>query len=204
MAEFDKYKSSILEIEGGYQNNPHDPGNYNSRGELVGTNHGISAKLYEKVIGRPPTVADMKSITKERALSIFYNWFWVPMMANKIDSQAIAETFVDHGINAGIPRAVRLMQHVLNDYFYAGLKVDGRMGPKTLAAVNASPERELFDAYNTARIDYYESLNNAHFEHGWKNRVYRLWHKYRYLGGGMAGLILLAGLIFILRKYAFP
>ncbi len=199
MADFEKFKNSILEAEGGYQADPDDPGNYNSRGELVGTNHGISARFYERILGYPPSVSDMRAITKEKALQLFRQYFWEPLLADQIRSQAVAETLVDHGINAGKRTAVKLMQRVLNDYFLFDLDIDGIMGSKTLNAINSSPEKQLFDAYNQARIDYYASLGNGKWLRGWINRVNRLWNKYKF-GIGLAGLVTLAGIFFLTRK----
>ena len=59
MAKFDPAYSIVLRLEGGYQNNPADKGNYNSLGDLVGTKYGISAPVLEQWIGRPPTKMDM-------------------------------------------------------------------------------------------------------------------------------------------------
>ena len=197
MADWNKYKDTILELEGGYQKHPSDPGNYNSRGELVGTNHGISAILYERIIGYPPSEYDMRNITKQEAQNIFYRYYWLPMRADKIRSQAIAETFIDHGINAGKRTSVKMMQRLLNNEYYTNLEVDGIVGPKTLKAINAAPEKDLFDKFNEARIRYYESLGRPVFLAGWIARVNRIWEKYKYLGGGLASLAFAVGIFFL-------
>lgn len=196
MADFEKYKNTILEVEGGYQADPDDPGNYNSLGELVGTNHGISARFYERVLGYPPSVSDMKAITKDLALKLYKKYYWDPLLADYINSQAVAETFVDHGINAGKRTAIKIMQRVLNENFYTNLQVDGIMGNQTLRAINSSPEKELFDLYNQARINYYMSIGNGKWIRGWINRVNRIWNKYKYIGGGLASLMMLVGIFF--------
>lgn len=100
MASYELFKSSLERAEGGYQNLINDKGNYNSKGERVGTNHGISAKFYEKIIGRPPSIDDMKAITKFNAHLLFENEFWGKVRANDIQSQAVAEMIADHAINA--------------------------------------------------------------------------------------------------------
>ena len=90
MADINLYKETALKLEGGYQKLSSDPGNYNSKGELVGTNFGVSAKAYESWINRPPTEEDIRSITKELATYIFKVWYWDAVRASEIHSQAVA------------------------------------------------------------------------------------------------------------------
>lgn len=99
--------------EGGYQNFPEDTANYNSRGELVGTQYGISAKALEEVIGRPPTVADIKAITEEQAYNIAKSRYW-----DKINGDRFADQRVAHAVfqefwgsgYAGLNRVRRVLQ----------------------------------------------------------------------------------------------
>jgi len=65
--DFSLFMPSLKKAEGGYQNDKADNGNKNSLGQIVGTNRGISARTYEGIIGRPPTVEDMKAITPKIA-----------------------------------------------------------------------------------------------------------------------------------------
>ena len=91
MANFNLYKQTALKFEGGYQKLSSDPGNYNSRGDLVGTNMGIAATTYEKWLNRPPTVEDMKSITVSIASEIYKSWYWDTVRASEINSQAVVK-----------------------------------------------------------------------------------------------------------------
>jgi len=179
MANFLSFIPLIQAAEGGYQKYPNDSGNYNSRGELVGTNYGVSAKLYEKYLGYPPTEQDMRNITKQEALNIFKQYYWDKLLADQINSQAVAETFVDMAINAGDRRAVKIMQRVLNDYFNKNLQIDGIMGPKTLGAINSVDEAQLFELYNQARENYYRSLSSfADWGRSWLRRIRILKNKF--------------------------
>ena len=172
MADYNLFHSTVAALEGGYQNNINDKlGNTNSRGEMVGTNYGISAPVYEKWIGYPPSIMDMKSITPTIAREIFKANFWNRLQASYINSQAVAENLVDHGINAGTGRAAKIMQKVLNDKFNKNLAVDGGVGNKTLAAINSVNASDLFQEYSDARIAYYHSLNKDYWINGWINRV---------------------------------
>jgi len=179
MANFWNFTDTIQEAEGGYQKLPEDTGNYNSIGELVGTNHGISAKFYETVIGYPPSETDMRGITKETALQLFKHYFWDKLKADQINSQAVAETLVDMGINASPYMAAKMMQQTLNDKFGKNLQEDGLIGPKTIEAINSVDPANLFVEYNIARENYYKSLSGfSIFGNSWLRRIKLLINKH--------------------------
>ncbi len=180
MASFENYKSTAQSLEGGYQKLENDRnGNYNSLDQLVGTNYGISAPIYEKWIGYPPSEQDMRNITKSLATKIFRDWYWDVIRASEIQSQAVAETLVDHGINAGPPTAVKIMQEILNRFFDKNLRVDGGAGPLTLQAINSVDPQRLFQEFSHARIADYRLKNNSNFWFSiWKNRVLTIAKKF--------------------------
>lgn len=178
MADFNLYKSTALLFEGGYQNIPSDTGNYNSLGVLVGTNLGISARFYETILGYPPTELDMKLITKQRAESIFKVHFWNVVLADKIESQKVAETIVDHSINAGPKAAAFITQEVLKKYFNKNITIDGSIGIKTINHINSVDDTKLFVKISQYRLINYSQINNPEWINVWKNRVYSLAKKF--------------------------
>lgn len=178
MANFYDFHSTVAELEGGFQKIPSDPGNYNSRKELVGTNYGISAPVYEKWIGYPPSEKDMKSITPTIASEIFKANYWNRLRANDINSQSVAENLVDHGINAGTGTATKIMQRVLNNSFGKNLAVDGAIGSLTIDAINSVNPLTLFQKYSEARLDYYENIGNKDWIKIWEKRVFSLAKKF--------------------------
>lgn len=177
MASFYTYLPLLQQVEGGFQKNPNDKGNYNSKGDLVGTNYGISARFYEGIIGRPPTEADMRAITKAQAQKIFLDYFWNAQKADQIVSQAIANTVIDHQVNAG--DGVRLAQRVLNNHFRFNLSVDNQVGPNTLNALNSVDPGKFVTIYNEARADHYRRIGNATFLEGWLVRLSRFAVEYQ-------------------------
>lgn len=158
MANFHEYVPLLLQAEGGYQAIRSDRGNYNSRNELVGTNFGISAPVYEIWIGRPPTVEDMKALTKETALNIYRRNYWDAIGASEIENQSVANIIVDHAVNAGVTGAGRLVQRVLNNEFGFNLDVDGAIGPKTRFAINGVFPNQLHEAVKKARETFYKNV----------------------------------------------
>lgn len=170
MANFEVYAPMVKQLEGGYQKNPNDGGNYNSLGQLVGTNFGISARWYESVIGRPPSIADMLQITAAKAKHLFKVYFWDAQGGNEINNQAIANTIVDHEINAG--NGVLLAQQCLNDHFGKHLAEDDAIGPNTIAALNSVDPNRFVPLYNGYREQHYKTRSNsASFVDGWLTRL---------------------------------
>lgn len=155
MADFKKAKERVLKLEGGYQAHPDDNGNYNSRGELVGTKYGIAAKTYEAVTGVIPTVQVMKNLSLIKAESIYKKLFWDKVGGDHLKNQAVAEIVFDHAINAGPWRAIKMAQAVLNQFFKTKLLLDGAIGPKTIAAINDASSATFHDKYKWMREKYY-------------------------------------------------
>jgi lysozyme family protein len=137
----------IARVEGGYVNDPQDPG-----GE---TNYGISKRSYPNV--------DIAGLTEGEAIDIYYRDFWVPTgcaaLANGLDLWVF-----DCAINSGPATAVKMLQGV------CGVAQDGALGPMTAAAANGMTEPEK---YLLARLRYYQSLPEwAHDEGGWTKRLF--------------------------------
>lgn len=179
MASYELFKDSIEQAEGGYQNFVADKGNYNSLGDRVGTNYGVSARFYEDVIGFPPSMEDIKNITKQQAHILFKNEFWDKVKGDEIQSQAVAEMIADHAINAGTGSAAQITQETLNNYFGKQLTIDGSIGNMTLQAINSVNPSDLFDKIATSRLENYKTKSEYEkFGHAWRTRVHDLIQKF--------------------------
>lgn len=118
MAQFEPAYHLTSLNEGGYQKDPNDPGNYNSRDELVGTKFGISARFYERILGRPPSETDMRDLTKADAKAIYKDNFWRQYRIGEIHSQKIANQVFDMFINHAPGTAISFIRDALNKYGY--------------------------------------------------------------------------------------
>jgi len=173
MAKYNEAIQIILNNEGGYQKHPSDRGNYNSRGILVGTKYGISAKTLERWKGYPVRESDMKNLSLLEAEEIYHVYYWLPIKGNQITDQDTAEIIFDHAVNAGVGGASKIVQQVLNS-FGAKLRVDGEIGDQTLYVLNVADQGRFFDAFKNERLNYYRSISsgsNAVFSTGWIKRV---------------------------------
>lgn len=143
----------ILRHEGGYVNHPSDPG-----GE---TNMGIAKKFYPEL--------DIKNLTRDQAVAIYFRDYWTPMNLQEIYNENLVLQIFDMGVNAGIRRAIAIMQRIV------GVAADGIIGPITEAAINVS-EDNLVELYKQERRKYYRALARRKpelevFLRGWLNRV---------------------------------
>jgi len=135
--------SIVLKHEGGYVNNPNDPG-----GE---TNYGISKRAYPNL--------DIKNLTKDDAIQIYYTDYYLIMGVNKIPTkfQAIVlDTFVLHGKLGGS----KILQKAINTFFGRGiLDVDGIIGDKSIAAFySIANVSGMINSIVDERIEFVTSL----------------------------------------------
>lgn len=169
MASFEKSYQRVRLAEGGYQKHPNDTGNYNSLNQLVGTNWGINAQVYESWINRPPSEADMRNMSRDTALDIYKAKYWSRIKGDDIDNQYVADIFFDGHVNHGYT-GIKMMQEVLN------VPQDGAVGPVTLNALNSGSPAKVYNDYKQRRIRFYHYLadNRAGqkvFLEGWLNRI---------------------------------
>lgn len=152
MDTFDKVIEFVLAEEGGYVNNPADPG-----GE---TNFGISKRQY------PDT--DIRNLTKDQAKAIYKNDFWAFVQGDKLPI-GIALVLMDSAVNMGPTTAIHILQDALN------IASDGKLGPFTLSRVLAVREINSFIAeYSALRFFGYSEMNAFRtFGLGWGRRVAR-------------------------------
>ncbi|MFW2586788.1 holin-associated N-acetylmuramidase [Sagittula sp. SSi028] len=145
----------IVAREGGYVNDPDDPGGATNYGVTIHTMRRLGLDLDGN--GRVD-VADVKRITRAQAVDIYIDhYFHRPRIAEL--PEVLHATVFDMYVNAGA-HAVRILQRLLND-MDERCSVDGAIGPQTIAACarayGKAPDH-LADAYGIARRNYYFRL----------------------------------------------
>ena len=136
LKEFNEIIEVVLEHEGGYVNDPKDPG-----GE---TNYGIAKRSHPDV--------DIKNLTKEGAKEIYKEVYWDKNKVEKVPEQ-LRHIYFDMCVNMGRKRAGRIVQRAANNKGH-NLVVDGVLGPVTLGKIN-NVELERVRAF---RIKFYADL----------------------------------------------
>jgi lysozyme family protein len=148
----------IVAREGGFVNDPDDPGGATKHGVTLATLRRLGLDLTGD--GRTD-LADIRAVTREKAVAIFVeHYFRRPRLADL--PEAVQPSVFDMYVNAGA-NAVRLLQRLLIDMGH-DLAEDGAVGPRTIAAAHlaAAPDPALFaDAYGIARRNYYYRLGDA-------------------------------------------
>jgi lysozyme family protein len=165
----------ILEVEGGFADNPKDPGGR--------TNYGITANTLAGVRGRLKGLAlpeDVKDLTKEQALAIYEHFYWKPAGCDDIPRPIDLVVF-DGCVNCGVRQGVKFLQQALN-LLGEKLTVDGIFGSKTKSAVwnHAFPKSKVPSTILWCRAMFYNDIvkrkpDQRVFLHGWLNRLTRLW-----------------------------
>lgn len=148
----------IVTREGGYVNDPDDPGGATKYGVTIGTLRRLGIDLTRD--GRV-TDADVRALTRAKAEEIFiHHYFEAPGLAQL--PRPLQASVFDMYVNAG-SNAVRVLQRLLAEMGH-DLRDDGALGPLTLRAVHAAmaaaPDH-LVDAYGIARRNYYYELADA-------------------------------------------
>ena len=118
MTPFARAVSRVFSNEGGYANNPRDPG-----GETM---WGITLR----VARAHGYTGEMRFLPKETALSIYEREYWLPIRGDELPFPVAYQLF-DFSANSGPIQAIRSLQTTL------GVKVDGVFGPRTLTGVES-------------------------------------------------------------------
>jgi lysozyme family protein len=150
-----------LREEGGYVDDPADPGG--------ATNMGITLATYREWSDNPDLgPAQVQDIAERTVRAIYQSLYWNPLRADALPRGVDLSVF-DMGVNAGIWRSARLLQRALG---FAGDEVDGCIGPETLDAAAKFNPRSLVDDLAGRQADFYRSLSDFDtFGAGWLNRT---------------------------------
>jgi lysozyme family protein len=122
-------------------------------------------------------IAALPQSERAPAVSNFYlSKFWNPMLAGGIDSQDVANRYVDCGVNCGARPATEMLQKAVNALHAATVAEDGVIGPLTLEAVNATDPDAILAAFRSQRAAYYEAIVAANpadqpYLNGWLRRA---------------------------------
>lgn len=151
MANVDILLPFILKFEGGFVNDPADSGGATNKGVTIATWRSVG---YDKDGDGDIDVQDLKLISnkdvRDRVLKPHY---WDRWKADQIQSQKIANILVDWVWGSGA-NGIKIPQRLL------GVTVDGIVGAKTLAAVNAADPDVLFDRIYQARERFLHDITN--------------------------------------------
>ncbi|MEJ6398708.1 holin-associated N-acetylmuramidase [Yoonia sp. 208BN28-4] len=147
--------TQIVRREGGYVNDPDDPGGATKHGVTIHTMRRLGLDLDGD---GQVTTADVRLLDEDQAVAIFIDHYFVGPKVAQLPAMLQASVF-DMYVNAG-NNAVKILQRLFNE-MRINVKVDGVIGPQTIGAaeqaVEAAPDH-IVDAYGIARRNYYYTL----------------------------------------------
>jgi len=139
----------LIGHEGGYTNDPNDPG-----GE---TKWGITKRSYPNLI--------IKDLTRDDAMNIYKQDFWNIIEADLFPEQVAFQIF-DFAVNSGFGTAIRYLQRTIK------VADDGWWGPISKAAIKKMNETDIIMNLNGERLDFMTRLKNwPTFGKGWARRI---------------------------------
>lgn len=146
---FDQAFEKLIGHEGGYVNNPNDPG-----GE---TKFGICKRDYSWL--------NIKDLTLDQAKAIYLKDYWGPAGCDAVPDVIKFDLF-DSAVNQGVKTAIRMLQTA------SGAVADGVIGPNTLQTLNRLNPYALLCNFNGVRLSGYTNLSTWQtFGRGWTRRV---------------------------------
>lgn len=143
----------VLSEEGGFSDDPRDRGG--------ATKFGISQRAYPGL--------NIAKLTRDDAIAIYQRDYWDRLPTLPDD---LAFLVFDFAVNAGVGRAVRLLQTAI------GAKDDGWFGPKSRDQLKAFPPNELLIRFQAERARHYALLDDLDdvYARGWMRRTMRAFY----------------------------
>jgi len=162
-ANYPNCLSATLREEGGYSNNPADPGG--------ATDRGVTQARYDAYRKRHgQATQDVRKMT-DAELAAIYSTYWV---SDEIPDGPDLVQF-DAAVNSGLRQSVKWLQRA------AGAKADGIMGPATLTAIQKANRIDLIENACKRRLSFMQVIRDqegkllwAVFGKGWSARVARI------------------------------
>ena len=129
--------------EGGYSNDPNDPGG--------ATNFGVTLAAWAEWEQRPVTPEEIRNLTRPQVVPFYAGRYWNALRCWALGPGVDVMNF-DFGVNAGVGASARLLQQAV------GVTVDGIVGPITALAARGMGAAPLITALHASHTAYYRSL----------------------------------------------
>ncbi|TGP25912.1 MULTISPECIES: glycosyl hydrolase 108 family protein [unclassified Mesorhizobium] len=154
---FQRVLALILKSEGGWSDNPADPGG--------ATMKGVTLANFRRYVQADATKDDLRHITDAQLATVYRKFYWDAVSGDALPDGVDYAT-MDFGVNSGPSRAAKYLQAV------AGVPQDGQIGPATLAALAKLPAGVVIDTLCDNRLAFLKRLPTwGTFGKGWKARV---------------------------------
>ena len=147
----------VLKSEGGWSDNPADPGG--------ATMKGVTLANFRRYVKADASKADLREISDQQVATVYRRFYWDAVAGAELPGGVDYAVF-DFAVNSGPGRAAKYLQAAV------GAAQDGRIGPATLKAVGARPPGAVIDDLCDARLAFLRRLPTwPVFGKGWSDRV---------------------------------
>lgn len=173
-SSFEEAQAAVKEVEAGYSDDRNDKGNwvevpgYGKR--FIGTNHGISAPILQKYLGKIPKREDMENLSYQTALKIYRKDYWDAQNLSLLCDQSVANVIYDGCVNQGVDGMREVIRNAASDQ---GVNLTGDVYSKSnLRRLNSLDQKQLFISVKKFREARYKQADTweIHGE-GWLNRL---------------------------------
>lgn len=180
-ADFERFFPHVIQVEGiMFTVTKYDKGGATKFGVTYATfktwckGRIVEIAPCDKDLNGRITVNDLRLTVLQDVKPIYKSCYWDAVKADEIKHQDVAELLVDYLINSGCGYKnsnIKAIQKIV------GVKADGKIGAKTLKAINDSDPTKLYNSLYKYRLNYYHSIAHGtqkKFLKGWKNRLVTL------------------------------
>jgi lysozyme family protein len=176
MADFTQAYQLTMGAEGGYANNPNDPGGETFMGIARNYNPNWSGwATIDAIKNTDPAdldeALDADADLLQEIMAFYETNYWDVNETGLINDQQIADQVFDTAVNCGTGTAAKFLQEA------AGVNVDEQVGPITIGAVNSANAEDLYNQFIAYRKQYYLDIisrkpSMAVFENSWLSRLW--------------------------------
>lgn len=162
MASFGPAVELVFRHEGGFVNNPSDPGG--------ATKYGITLAVLAEWRKKPCTADDVLKMPDTEAKDIYKAKYWNAVQGDSIQNQNIANWCFDMAVLRGVDGACKTMQAAL------GVAQDGAVGSKTILALNQANAAMFLNVFRSLCVKKFVVIAQARpaslqFLPGWVRRA---------------------------------
>ena len=153
----------LIQVEGGYTNDPHDSGGK--------TNWGI----IESEARRHGYTGDMRNLTQDFAKSIYWTDYYLANNLDKIKDERVALTILDVSVNSGVGTGIKLARRALKN-MGVSIEENTKADQVFLDAINSVDPLQFCNIYSQIQRANYNRIvaaspEKGKFLKGWMNRV---------------------------------